>query len=107
MGKTALQAINRAKLDIAKTVARSIRAVTLGIGKKSKEECEAAFSMNQKEAPLWAHAAVKLSGQHLITQGKNGGGGAPASLAVVVVNPVQSVAEWQQQADAFRTGKVI
>jgi len=106
MGKTAKAAIEGAKLDIARTIARAVRVVTHGIGKRTPEECKQAFEQNMKDAPIWAHASVKLAGQYVVTQGQKTGS-VPAGLAVVVVQPALTVDDWQKQADQFRSGKVI
>ena len=106
MGATKREAIARAKDDVARAISRSMRVLARGIGKRTEEECRSAFSLPQKEAPLWAHAAIRMAGTYVSSQGQEGGKG-QAQLNVVVVNPAPSVDAWQKQADAFRAGRAI
>lgn len=102
MGKTAQDAVKDARTDVAKTVARAMRALRIGIGSKSTEQIQAGFAEDQRNAPMWVHASLRLGAAFVTSQGQNatpsGGGG----LAVVVVAPAQSVVAWQEQAEAFR-----
>lgn len=106
MGVDKRTAVDRARWDIARAISRAVRTVARGIGKRTAEECQTAFAMPQKEAPLWAHAALRLSGNFVTSQGQEGGR-QQAQLAVVVVSQAPSVEAWQQQADAFKASRAI
>jgi hypothetical protein len=102
MGRTARQAVAAARHDVAKTISRSLRALNVGIGKRSEEEIKQAFDMPQKEAPMWTHAALRIGAAHVTSQGKDGDRGLPTGLAVIVVGQAGSVESWEKQAEAFR-----
>lgn len=95
------QRIAKAKADVAKVVQRSMRALAIGIGNRPVEEIRAGFAENQKEAPMWVHAVVRL-GQAKVASAEKSPETQRASLNVVVVNAANTVDAWQQQAEAFR-----
>ena len=101
MGKPAADAIKAAKLDVAKTVQRAMRAVYHGIGKRTKEDLATAYALPQGEAPLWAHTAAKLVVAEVRANG-NEGRTVNTNLNLIMVSRAENVEEWQQMAEPFQ-----
>jgi hypothetical protein len=102
MAKSTQDAVRDARNDVAKTISRAMRALKIGIGAKTAEQIRLGFEQDQRNAPMWVHAALRLGSAYVTTQGQNATPNDRGGLAVVVVAPSASVEAWQQQANAFR-----
>lgn len=101
MAKSKHDAVKAARADIARVISRSMRALRIGIGQRTDQDIKAGFEADQRNAPLWCHAAIRLGGAYITTQGQQAAPSDRGQLNIVVVNPAASVAAWQQQADQF------
>ena len=101
MGKPASAAIRAAKYDIAKTVSRAMRAVYHGIGQRTKEDLQSAYSMPQSEAPLWAHTAAKLAVAE-VRANLNDTKVVNTNLNLVMISRAENVEAWSAMAEPFR-----
>lgn len=101
MSKPVEDAIEGAREAVAKAVAASMRAITIGIGDRSPENVKEAFDDNPKNAPLWAHAALRIAA-NVIKAEQGAGQTTNTSLNIVLVEKA-SREEWLEMAAPHRS----
>jgi hypothetical protein len=101
MGKSAPDAIRAGKVTVARVVDRAMRAVYHGIGKRSKEDMQAAFNMPQAEAPMWAHTSSKLAVAE-VRANLNENQTPNTALNLIMIGRADTVGAWEAMAQPFQ-----
>ncbi len=100
MSKPVEDAIESARDAVAKAVQASMRAITIGIGDRTHEDIKDAFKYGPKDAPLWAHAAVRIAAG--VIKAEQASPTVNTSLNIVLVEKA-SREEWLQMAAPHRS----
>lgn len=93
MGKTSNQIVEEARKSMVRSVFRVNKLMRHTLKNVTPDEFKAAMSLNQKEAPLYAHVA----GKAFVAQMKIDAQTAPpmhVGLSVTVIGKAANMAEW-------------